>query len=747
MGSNPGHGLFTRGLPGRPAPPPPSISGPPAPLREALPADQVLFSRRGEEPAVAPAWADQRRTRQPSQEPVAAVAPAPLWNPASLVSYPSSVVERPPEPSPEREDDITPLRYVFLAGEHFSCASYQQVTHLGARFLPADAAEEELKFLRSARPERFVEAFAGKENVLQEMGFRLDPLKGLVSVHLLGGATCSVEELLVDFLSFLTDCRGGPTSPARIVLVLSNDPEGVTVFLDVLLSHLKHFGLEEVFLEEVRFAVDLHSIARRRDVVEEHLDCGRLSHLYEKVLDSHCPLESGFVPADAVAGLQIVVSRSDKLCGKHLSGERLLSSQARFFSRDLRRRAEAAPEWPNPKLKWMDRCVLVRTWEPHRRHEVRFGKYHGSAPKATFEPRVKVYIDEEGTGEWLGIRNVDSESDQGQDVEGNEVQPDTNEERVEESDGGVDREKREQDRKEKNRKRRKRRKEQQKMKHQKLEEAERSKSKSEMGGENVDLPDEVIEARRAQNEEFLRQERKEANRKRRKKRRELQRKKHKRLESTKRGKSEVAVVSRDASDDETRRVKEWLESSSAAVASGAADVQGTGDKDKEKTVISGDTTTNKAVSNGAGTPEHGVDGKTQRRSPSVEVMDETANDAAYDDLDGARSESGKSVPISLKSGETWASSSTDSSESSSEDDEEQKEKDEEWLGATDKFLEELEDKKRKAQELKKILRRSCENCSEARMLESEGPPEPCMTCPSYSVSMVSFSCQRSHDTV
>ncbi len=91
--------------------------------------------------------------------------------------------------------------------------------------------------------------------------------------------------------------------------------------------------------------------------------------------------------------------------------------------RDLRYRAEVAPAWPDLKLKWMDRCVVVRNWEPHRKPELRFGSYFKCFPR--HRPGwVKVYIDPDSE-EWVGVRNVDSPSSDEEDEEGGGGSPPT----------------------------------------------------------------------------------------------------------------------------------------------------------------------------------------------------------------------------------------------------------------------------------------------------------------------------------
>ena len=72
---------------------------------------------------------------------------------------------------------------------------------------------------------------------------------------------------------------------------------------------------------------------------------------------------------------------------------------------------ELAPAWPDLKLKWMDRCVAVRSWEPLRKTEFRFGSYFKcQTPQDLTKKKIKVYIDPE-SGEWVGVRNADSNTD------------------------------------------------------------------------------------------------------------------------------------------------------------------------------------------------------------------------------------------------------------------------------------------------------------------------------------------------
>ncbi len=236
---------------------------------------------------------------------------------------------------PHRLFDRPPV--VFVAAEYFACASYRQLTHVGAHCavrLEAEAdgvrSTEELSFVRSARPQHFVEAFANRPETLEEMGFRLDPRRGLVSMHTADGGTCSVEEMLVDFLAFLADCRGegdGERQPDKAVLVVFSDQHDISKsllvqFVILLLAHLKHFSLEDVFLEEVGNVVDLYAFALRRGVLAQQADC-RLSHLFDKVFRSPCPLEAGFLPCDVVANLLSMTAKTEAVCGRRPEGGEL----------------------------------------------------------------------------------------------------------------------------------------------------------------------------------------------------------------------------------------------------------------------------------------------------------------------------------------------------------------------------------------------------------------------------------------
>ncbi len=324
---------------------------------------------------------------------------------------------------------------IYVVGEHFSCAAYKQITHLGAFFnLPSDGSKrnKELTFVRSARPKHFVEAFSAKPEICEDIGFRLDPRKGLVSSHTADGSTCTVEELLLDFLTFLTRCRGhgdpqnvNARTPKATIVFFANPFEAFVgrvkvELLSLLFSHLKHYSLDGLFLEEVSNCVDVHSLSSRLGLIKENTQ-SNLTHLYRQIARQPSPLESGRVPCDHIASLLAVLVRTiDRLSGSGGDPDDLMREQSKRKPKELAYWAESAPDWPDLQLRWMDRCTLTRSWEPIHSKELKFGSYYRVDPRAE-STWVKVYIDET-SGDWLGVRNLDSDSEEESQLQANSEQ-------------------------------------------------------------------------------------------------------------------------------------------------------------------------------------------------------------------------------------------------------------------------------------------------------------------------------------